>query len=346
MSHEIDLGKYQIRTDLAVEAIGQVKEKDRKKVESKIEEIDGITVTDVVIRDDSGKEIGKKDGRYITVEFEDITDHDNRKKVESIVVEQLKKLISDIHMEQNQSCVVIGLGNSSSTPDALGPMVASRVLVTNHLFEYGEVEDGFRPVATFTPGVMGQTGIETMDLIRGLVGEVHPDFMIVVDALASQSVNRVNRTIQMTDTGIHPGSGVGNHRKEISKETLGIPVIAIGVPTVVDAVTIVSDTIHYMQKHFSYMKKHYSDPSHLLTPLTYIDPSKETEEMSKKEKEDLFGMLGTLSSAEMKQLIFEVLTPIGYNLIVTPKEVDFVMDGLTEVIRTSIDRALHQKVTE
>ena len=122
--------------------------------------------------------------------------------------------------------------------------------------------------------------------------------------------------------------------------------IAIGVPTVVDAVTIVSDTIHYMQKHFSYMKKHYSDPSHLLTPLTYIDPSKETEEMSKKEKEDLFGMLGTLSSAEMKQLIFEVLTPIGYNLIVTPKEVDFVMDGLTEVIRTSIDRALHQKVTE
>lgn len=346
MSHEIDLGKYQIRTDLAVEAIGQVKEKDRKKVESKIEEIDGITVTDVVIRDDSGKEIGKKDGRYITVEFEDITDHDNRKKVESIVVEQLKKLISDIHMEQNQSCVVIGLGNSSSTPDALGPMVASRVLVTNHLFEYGEVEDGFRPVATFTPGVMGQTGIETMDLIRGLVGEVHPDFMIVVDALASQSVNRVNRTIQMTDTGIHPGSGVGNHRKEISKETLGIPVIAIGVPTVVDAVTIVSDTIHYMQKHFSYMKKHYSDPTHLLTPLTYIDPSKETEEMSKKEKEDLFGMLGTLSSAEMKQLIFEVLTPIGYNLIVTPKEVDFVMDGLTEVIRTSIDRALHQKVTE
>lgn len=346
MSHEIDLGKYQIRTDLAVEAIGQVKEKDRKKVESKIEEIDGITVTDVVIRDDGGKEIGKKDGRYITVEFEDITDHDNRKKVESIVVEQLKKLISDIHMEQNQSCVVIGLGNSSSTPDALGPMVASRVLVTNHLFEYGEVEDGFRPVATFTPGVMGQTGIETMDLIRGLVGEVHPDFMIVVDALASQSVNRVNRTIQMTDTGIHPGSGVGNHRKEISKETLGIPVIAIGVPTVVDAVTIVSDTIHYMQKHFSYMKKHYADPSHLLTPLVYIDPSKETEEMSKKEKEDLFGMLGTLSSVEMKQLIFEVLTPIGYNLIVTPKEVDFVMDGLTEVIRTSIDRALHQKVTE
>lgn len=346
MSHEIDLGKYQIRTDLAVEAIGQVKEKDRKKVESKIEEIDGITVTDVVIRDDSGKEIGKKDGRYITVEFEDITDHDNRKKVESIVVEQLKKLISDIHMEQNQSCVVIGLGNSSSTPDALGPMVASRVLVTNHLFEYGEVEDGFRPVATFTPGVMGQTGIETMDLIRGLVGEIHPDFMIVVDALASQSVNRVNRTIQMTDTGIHPGSGVGNHRKEISKETLGIPVIAIGVPTVVDAVTIVSDTIHYIQKHFSYMKKHYSDPSHLLTPLVYIDPSKETEEMSKKEKEDLFGMLGTLSSAEMKQLIFEVLTPIGYNLIVTPKEVDFVMDGLTEVIRTSIDHALHQKVTE
>ncbi len=346
MSHEIDLGKYQIRTDLAVEAIGQVKEKDRKKVESKIEEIDGITVTDVVIRDDGGKGIGKKDGRYITVEFEDITDHDNRKKVESIVVEQLKKLISDIHMEQNQSCVVIGLGNSSSTPDALGPMVASRVLVTNHLFEYGEVEDGFRPVATFTPGVMGQTGIETMDLIRGLVGEIHPDFMIVVDALASQSVNRVNRTIQMTDTGIHPGSGVGNHRKEISKETLGIPVIAIGVPTVVDAVTIVSDTIHYMQKHFSYMKKHYSDPSHLLTPLVYIDSSKETEEMSKKEKEDLFGMLGTLTSSEMKQLIFEVLTPIGYNLIVTPKEVDFVMDGLTEVIRTSIDRALHQKVTE
>ena len=344
MGHEINLGKYQIRTDLAIEAIGGVKEKD--KVRSTVEQDGEIEITDVVIENDGGKEIGKKDGRYITVEFGDITDHDNRMKVKQVVGKQLLKLLDTIQVTEDSSCLVIGLGNAASTPDALGPMVTGKVLVTNHLFEYGEVEEGFRPVATLTPGVMGQTGIETIDLIEGLVNQVHPDFIIVVDALASQSIDRVNHTVQMTDTGIHPGSGVGNHRKEVSKEILGVPVIAIGVPTVVDAVTIVSDTIKYMQKHFSYIKRHMNDPVMKLTPATQINPKGEETEMSQNDKENLFGLLGTLSKIETKQLIFEVLTPIGYNLIVTPKEVDFVMDHLTEVISGAINRALHKNVTE
>lgn len=344
MGHEIDLGKYQIRTDLAIEAIGNAK--DSKKIQKRIEVTDGISVTDVTIKDGGGLEIGKKDGRYITIEFEDITDHDNREKVKEVVGREFRKFLETLQLTIDKSCLIIGLGNASSTPDALGPMVTSKIMVTNHLFEYGEVEDGFRRVATLTPGVMGQTGIETIDLITGLVHEVTPDFVIVVDALASQSIDRVNCTIQMTDTGIHPGSGVGNARKEVSKEVLGIPVIALGVPTVVDAVTIVSDTIQYMQNHFSYMKKHINDPIHKLTPLSQIAMPSDVADMTHEEKKDLFGMIGTLSTGEVKQLIFEVLTPIGYNLIVTPKEVDFQNDNLTEVITGGINQALHDKVNE
>jgi spore protease len=212
------------------------------------------------------------------------------------------------------------------------------------LFTLGSVEEGFREVSAISPGVMGQTGIETSDLIKSIVDTVKPNFVIVIDALASQSLERVNRTIQITDTGIHPGSGIGNKRKEISLDVLGIPVIAIGIPTVVDAVTIVSDTINYMYKHFSYTKENMNNPINRLISggVNYLNKDIKVDE---EEKSKLFGIVGNLGDNEVKQLIYEVLSPIGYNLMVTPKEVDFLIEKLSDVIGNGINTALHKQVT-
>lgn len=340
MNHEIDLSKYQLRTDLAIDAIGSEK---IDGIDSDIEKFDDIKVTNVYINEKGSKIINKKKGNYITIEFNDITDYNNKEKVKEIFSNKLKQLLKNSDIKETDSCLVIGLGNDKSTPDALGPLTINNILVTNHLFLYGNVEDGFRKVAAISPGVMGTTGIETSDLITGIIKTTNPDFVIVIDALASQSIERVNRTIQMTDTGIHPGSGVGNKRKEISFETIGKKVIAIGVPTVVDAVTIVSDTINYMYKHFSYTKEKINKPSHKLTTgnVNYL---KKDIQIDENLKQELFGMVGSLRDEEVKQLIFEVLTPIGYNLMVTPKEVDFEIEKLCDVIGNGINRALHNNI--
>lgn len=341
MSHEIDLKKYELRTDLAVETLDQMSEKGYEVTE---EEETGSKVTTVVVNELGSKEIGKKPGTYITIEFEDITDHENQEHIISLFSKHLKKMIETLKIKKDATCFVVGLGNQKSTPDALGPLTVDQVMVTNHLFYYGEVEDGYRPVCAFSPGVMGETGIETSDFIKSAVATLQPDFLIVVDALASQSIERVNHTIQMADTGIHPGSGVGNKRKEISFETLSIPVISIGVPTVVDAVTIVSDTIQYMYHHFAYTKENIHNPIYKLIPGGMIDYKKKPIKANDEDKKQLLGMLGTLDEVEVKQLIFEVLTPIGYNLMVTPKEVDFIIDNLSEVLGRGINQALHEKV--
>lgn len=340
MGHEIDLGKYKTRTDLAIEAI---KDTTVEGISQQIEEKEGITITDVVVDEKGSKAINKKPGRYITIEFEDVTDYENGKKVEQIFSEQLEKMLIQMNISKDASCLIIGLGNAKSTPDALGPLTIDEILVTNHLFTLGQVEPGFRPVAAFAPGVMGQTGLETSDMILGVIHMFHPDFVVVIDALASQSVERVNRTIQMTDSGIHPGSGIGNSRKEISQDTLQIPVLAIGIPTVVDAVTIVSDTIKYMQKHYSYSMANKDNPMNRLLTSSPNYLKKEVV-VNPKDKETLLGMIGTLKESEIKQLLFEVLTPIGYNLMVTPKEVDFVIDKLSMIIGNGLNRALHKNV--
>ena len=321
MGHNIDLSNYKIRTDLAIEAIDNKKIKGitSKKI---IEE--GIKVTEVMIDEEASQIINKKKGNYITIEFEDVTDYENGKKVEKKFSSELTKLINKLNIDKEASCLIVGLGNSKSTPDSLGPLVINNVLVTNHLFELEEVTDGYRRVSVLVPGVMGQTGLETSEVISSLVDKFKPNFLIAIDALASQSIERVNKTIQMTDTGIHPGSGIGNSRKEISYETLKIPCIAIGVPTVVDAITIVSDTINYMHKHYTYSKLNINNP---LNKLMAYSPNylKENITLNKKDKETLLGIVGTLEENEVKQLLFEVLTPIGFNLMVTPKEVDFLV---------------------
>ena len=340
MGHNIDLSNYKIRTDLAIEAIDN---KKIKGITSKEIIEEGIKVTEVMIDEEASQIINKKKGNYITIEFEDVTDYENGKKVEKKFSSELTKLINKLNIDKEASCLIVGLGNSKSTPDSLGPLVINNVLVTNHLFELEEVTDGYRRVSVLVPGVMGQTGLETSEVISSLVDKFKPNFLIAIDALASQSIERVNKTIQMTDTGIHPGSGIGNSRKEISYKTLKIPCIAIGVPTVVDAITIVSDTINYMHKHYTYSKLNINNP---LNKLMAYSPNylKEKITLNKKDKETLLGIVGTLEENEVKQLLFEVLTPIGFNLMVTPKEVDFLVEKLSLIIGNGINKALHYNI--
>jgi len=333
MSHEIDLNKFEIRTDLAIELVEEGI-KSRK--------IGDIKVTDITLNELQGKEINKKAGRYITIEFPDITDYDNSEEIKTIFSEELSKLFETIKIKEESTCLVIGLGNEKTTPDAVGPLTITKTIVTNHLYVYGQLEEGFRRVWAISPGVMGETGMETSDLIKGIVDTVKPDFVITVDALASGSIERVNKTIQMTDAGINPGSGVGNKRKEISKDTIGIPVIAVGIPTVVDAASIVSDTINYMYKHFAYNKENYDNPAQKLKfGVNYL---KKNVNILEDDKKNLFGIVGSLNDFEVKSLIYEILNPIGYNLMVTPKEEDFVVEKISDVISGGINKSLHKNV--
>ena len=329
MNKEVDLSKFQIRTDLAID---YVEENEKLKgVNCKTNNINGIKVTNVKL--DSNNILNKKKGKYITLEFDDVTDKENRKKVISTLTLVLKKILK---FKKDSFGLIVGLGNDKSTPDSLGPLVINDIIVTNHLYILNELSSNFKRIAAINPGVMGETGIETSDIIESIVNKIKPDYLIVIDSLASKSIERLNKTIQITDTGIHPGSGIGNKRKEISYDTIGIPVIAIGVPTVVDASVIVSDTINFIYKNYAFNKEYMNDPKSKLTfnNINYLN--REVKE-NKKDKENLLGMLGTLSDEELKLLIYEVLNPIGYNLIVTPKEIDFVISNLSSIISKSIN---------
>lgn len=340
MKHEIDLKNYQIHTDLAIENL----ENSKIDFKSNEEVKDNIKVTTVYIDDENSKTILKKVGNYITIEFRDATDYNNCEKIKEVLQENLNYIFSLNNIKEDSSCMIIGLGNRNSTPDSLGPLVLENVIVTNHLFEFGNVSEGFRKTYAFEPGVMAETGLETSDLLKNIITGIKPDFIIVVDALASGSIDRLNKTIQITDTGINPGSGVGNNRKEISKDTTGIPVIAIGIPTVVDAVTIVSDTINYIYKNYAYMKKNKDNPKNRLSLSTQIDYLESEYEINESDKLNLMGIIGGLTDEEIKELIYEVLTPIGYNLMVTPKEIDFTIKKLSDVVSEGINRSLHKKI--
>ena len=342
MGHNIDLNPQLPRTDLAIDLIEE--NKSKTGFQKEVKQNKHCKVTTVTLDKNGVKVIGKKPGHYITIEFDDITDHENEQDVLKVTVKELSNLLKRMNITKQSSCFIVGLGNEKSTPDALGPLSIEQVLVTNHLFELGQVEEGFRKTFALNPGVMGVTGIETRELLKGIVDEIKPDFMIVVDALASGSIERLNKTIQITDTGIHPGSGVQNKRKEISFEYFHIPVIAIGVPTVVDAATIVSDTIWYMQKNFAYTKEKMKKPSYKLAVGQDNYLNKDVS-MNPQDNIELMGKIGTLTEEERKQLVLEVLTPIGYNFIVTPKEIDFLIHKLSYVLGSAINHALHENIS-
>ena len=336
MKHTIDLSKYQLRTDLAIDHL------ESENIKNEVIDYAGIKVTKIYLEENVANKINKREGNYITIEFEDVTDYQNRLELTKVFSNILESLFIELEINDKMNCLMIGLGNDNSTPDSLGPLTIDKILVTRHLFLYDNPEDGFKCVSAIAPGVTGNTGIETSDLIESIINSVKPDFVIVIDALASKSIDRVNKTIQISDTGIQPGSGVGNSRKEVSKDKYGIPVIAIGIPTVVDAVTIVSDTIQYMYKHYAFHKKFVNNPIHNLTITSHVNYLKDDIKINDEDRKSLLGIVGSLEEEEIKQLLSEVLTPIGYNLMVTTKEIDFLMDNLSQVLGEGINKVLHK----
>ena len=337
MGHEIDLKKYEIRTDLVLESI----ENNESNIETNISEHGNIRVTKVIVDSDTSNLINKKEGTYITIEFDDVTDTENKTNVEEVFINELKELLQELKIKEEAPVLIIGLGNEKSTPDSLGPKVIEKVLVTRHLFLIGEdTEEVIRCTSALNPGVMATTGIETSDLVKAVVEGIKPSLVIVVDALAASSISRINKSIQITDTGIHPGSGVGNKRKEISKDTLGVPVIGVGVPTVVESSTIVYDTINYLFKHISYIKENQNKNKLIFTRNNYLEKIKD-KTLTREEKKSILGLIGELSDIEKKNLINEVLNSINYNFIVTPKEVDFQIDCLANLLSNGINKTLH-----
>ncbi len=311
--------KYSIRTDLALEQKERF-ESDNVEVQGVVLEEDydeerEIRITTVKIETENGARImGKPVGTYITMEAPNmvVPDEDYHKEISKELVKYLKKFIQ--HEKEDYSVLVVGLGNRKVTPDALGPYVADNLNITRHIVkEYGKYamgDDKVHLISAIVPGVMGQTGMETAEIIRGVVAEIHPDLIIAIDALAARSSRRLNSTIQIADTGINPGSGVGNHRNAITQQTVGVPVIAIGVPTVVDAATIVNDTMENLIKAL--------ESSETLKGVGVV-------------------MQG-YNAAEKYELIKELISPHLNGLFVTPKDIDETVKRISFTISEALNR--------
>ena len=318
-----------IYTDLAVELHELIKEqKGQIKEEYEIDGValsvakpwDNIEVTTVdVLTEKGAEEIGKKIGSYITIESQTMreNDVDAHEKIIEIVAKQLRGLYK---LKENDKVLIVGLGNWQVTPDALGPKVVGKVLVTQHIPEDFLPLDThtLRPVSAIAPGVMGLTGIETAEIIKGIVERTKPDMIIAIDAMASRSTSRINTTIQMSNTGVAPGGGMGNKRMHINEDTMGVPVVAIGVPTVVDAATLINDSMDAMM----------------------VDMMSHVEQGS-----DFYKMLDELGSENRYPVIKELLDPCGGNMFVTPKEVDAVVEWLSNIIANGINISLHKGIT-
>ena len=330
--HKIDLNKYEVRTDLAVDLL-------KNNEYDEVYKVNDICISKVKL--DKDNIIGKKEGLYVTIEFSDITDTEYKDIVSKVFLDEFKKFLKYTGYNKNMTALIVGLGNRKSTPDCLGSISIDKVIVTKHFFDLNiNVDDNFSKVCTFLPGVVGQNGIETSDSIKAIVNNIKPDIVIIIDSLSSNTISRVNKSIQITDSGIFPGSGVGNKRKEISKDILGVPVIVIGIPTVVSASVIVCDTIKYMIKNYAYNKKLSNNKSLKLVSKS-VNYEKKDVKITQEDKKTLLGLVGLLSEDELMNLTYEVLTPIGYDLMVTPKEIDFVIEKLADIISYGINHSLH-----
>ena len=241
-----------VRTDLALEARESIEDKAEGlhgvEVEEYYDEVSDVHITKVIVETKNGaKMLGKPMGIYITLEAPAMTEpeEDYHQEISEILANELRSILPE--PDKEQSILVVGLGNREVTADSLGPNVVDNLFVNRHIVrEYGKVaynRSKMHQISSLIPGVMAKTGMESAEIIKGVIGETKPDVVIVIDALAARSTKRLNRTIQITNTGIHPGSGVGNHRNAITQESLNVPVLAMGVPTVVDAATIVGDAM-------------------------------------------------------------------------------------------------------
>jgi spore protease len=307
------------RSDLAVETREMVQKGSQREipgVEVNNENIENIAITRVKIKNDEGsKTMGKPIGSYITLDIPEL--NQNIKEINDKTVNALADEIKKIcRLSERSTVLVVGLGNWNITPDALGPKVVSRIAVTRHLIEYAPeyIDKDARPVCVLAPGVLGITGIETGDVIKGVVEKIKPDLVIAIDALASRRMERISTTIQIADTGINPGSGVGNKRMQLNYVTLGVPVLAIGVPTVVDAVTMANDALELM-----------------------VDTiTKQAEEGT-----EFYQMLKNMQQGDKYDLIKEILSPYVGDLVVTPKEIDSIISNVSGVVADAINVAMH-----
>ena len=310
---------YNFRTDLALERRDIYKETNNIKGEidgiiSEEEEVSKtIKVTRVnVINENGAKSIQKPIGTYTTIDVEKMRNitEEEISKISNTMSEELKKLINK-HVGKTDEILIVGLGNEYSTPDSLGPKVIREVDVTRHIFKYLPqfVEDGDREVSAIAPGVLGTTGIETQEILKGIVDNVKPKLIIAIDSLASKSIDRISSSVQLSDTGIIPGAGVGNKRRELSRDTLGVPVIGVGIPTVVELATLVSDGIDIFIKTLQ-------------------------------EKAESNDYLNKLKENDKYEEVKEALNVGEYNMIVTPKEIDDLIENMKNVVARGINYAI------
>ncbi len=311
---------YNFRTDLALERRDLYKkahniETDVDGIETEEEKIDdSLMVNRVKVTNEKGEQaIGKPIGSYITIDIKKlkVATEEDIQKASEIVTKELKILIEK-HVNTKDSILVVGLGNIYVTPDALGPKVINEIDITRHLLEYMPevLDENTREVSAISPGVLGTTGIETLEILKGIVDNIKPKLVIVIDALASRSIERISSSIQLADTGIVPGAGVGNARKELTQNTLGVPVIAMGIPTVVEAATIAADSLTLLIQKVQ-------------------EQAQSNDFLNKLQEEDKY------------TLIKEILTPEEYNFIVTPKEIDSLIEKMKDVVARGINFAIN-----
>ena len=302
---------YNFRTDLATERRDIYKkansiENDINGIESTKEEInDKISVEKVKILNEEGeKAIGKPIGNYITIDIKKLklAQEEDIQNASEVLTNELKNIL-DMHVQKQDEIIIVGLGNIYVTPDSLGPKVINEIDVTRHLIKYvpDVVEKNTRSVSAVAPGVLGTTGIETVEILKGIIENTHPKLVVVIDALASRSIERISSTIQISDTGIIPGGGVGNARTEISEKTLGIPVIALGIPTVVETAVLVNDSLNL------FIDKLQNDAK----SNSYLNEIKEKDNYEE---------------------IKDALNPSDYNMIVTPKEIDDLIENMKDIV--------------
>ena len=310
---------YNFRTDLALERRDVYKKANNIKGEidgilsEEIDVTNTIKVTRVNVTNESGaKAIQKPIGTYTTIDVEKMRNitEEEISKISNTMSEELKKLINK-HVGKTDEILIVGLGNEFSTPDSLGPKVIREVDVTRHIFKYLPqfVEDGDREVSAIAPGVLGTTGIETQEILKGIVDNVKPKLIIAIDSLASKSIDRISSSVQLSDTGIIPGAGVGNKRRELSRDTLGVPVIGVGIPTVVELATLVSDGIDIFIKTLQ-------------------------------EKAESNDYLNKLKENDKYEEVKEALNVGEYNMIVTPKEIDDLIENMKNIVARGINYAI------
>lgn len=319
-----------VRTDLALEAAEPFKNENNLPygvtVDEDYDEINEIRVTIVDVMSDIGaKKLGKPIGKYITVETPHMDEPDDgyHQEITKVLIKQLMQLLPGLSQKK---ILVAGIGNREITPDALGPLVVEHLFITRHLFQMyaptSSILKGLGNISAIAPGVMGQTGMEGQEIIHGIIEETKPEVLIVIDALAARSTQRLNRTIQLTNTGIHPGAGIGNHRNELTEKTLGIPVIAIGIPTVIDAATIVTDT---MQNLFKALK----------------NEAKQSADIYRKDT-SLKSILESFDIQEQHALMREIMDPGMMDMFVTPKDIDETIGRISFTISEAINGLCHR----